>query len=77
MFDLLSIEEDKLAAAQGWGVFYVYDLSIAKYSVRILALSLPHPHSEAAGIFVVGRARFGDPLAQKALKLLMHGAPKK
>lgn len=77
--DLLTADEDKIAATQGWGIFHVYDQGVSQWVIRILSLGLqpPHNHSEAAGVHVVGLARSGQPVAQKALKILMHGVPKK
>lgn len=70
MHDLLTVEEDKVAAAQGWGIFHVYDHP--RWGIRILSQGLmpPHNNSEAAGAHVVALARSGQPTAQKALKLL-------
>lgn len=68
MFDLLTIEEDAAAAAQGWTLNHVYDLEAARWRV----MTLGSPHAEAAGQFVVNRARMGDALAQKALGLVMN-----
>ena len=78
MFDLLTTEEDKIAASQGWAICHVYDLEVTQWVIRILSLGLqpPQNNSEGAGAHVVNLARMGQPVAQKALKLLMHGAPK-
>ncbi len=67
MLDLLTIEEDKLAASQGWSLNYVYDLDTQK--VRVMVLS--SPSAEMGGQYVVAQARQGSALAQKALGLVM------
>lgn len=68
MFDLLSAEEDKAAAAQGWGIHHVYELEAQKWVVRVLPV-------EAAPV-VVNLAKAGDRLALKALRILTHGPQK-
>lgn len=68
MFDLLTIEEDAVAAVQGWSLAHVYDLETKRWRI----MTLGSPHAEAAGQFVVNRARSGDALAQKALGLVMN-----
>ena len=79
MFDLMTTEEDKVAASQGWGLHHVYDLDTSAWVIKVLSQGLnpPHNNSDGAGIHVVALARAGQPVAQKALKLLMHGVPKK
>ncbi len=62
---LLTTEETTLAASQGWGVHHVYELEAQKWVIRIL------PSTTAQGI--VNLARQGNPLATKALRLVMHG----
>ncbi len=65
--DWLSTDEAAIAAAQGWSLSHVYDLKSEKWIVQVYG----QPSSEQAGQFVVGRARAGDALAQKALRLVM------
>ena len=79
MYDLLTIEEDKVAASQGWGIFHVYDQDVRQWVIRILSMGLqpPHNHSEGAAQHVVGLARMGQPVAQRALQIYSHGVPKK
>ena len=67
MHDLLTIEEDKEAAAQGWSLAHVYDLATARWRVMVLGM----PSAEAVGQQVVALARMGNPVAQKALGLVM------
>lgn len=67
MYDLLTIEEDKLAAAQNWSLCHVYDLATNKWRVQVCGM----PSSELAGQHVVNQARMGSALAQKALQLVM------
>lgn len=79
MFDLLTTDEDKLAASQGWGLHHVYDMNVSQWVIRVLPVAFqdPLPHAEAAGAYVVNLARQGQPVALKALRFLMHGVPKK
>lgn len=65
--ELLTIDEDKAAAAQGWSLNHVFDLELDKWRVMVLG----HPSAEIAGQAVVHLARQGSPLAQKALGLIM------
>ena len=71
MTDLMTREEDKHAAAQGWAVKDVYDLQSARWRVMILSTNPVHPYADAALAHVIGQARAGVPLAQKALKHVM------
>lgn len=64
MHDLLTADEDKLAAAQGWGLYHVYDLATTQWVIRILP-------AEAAPN-VVNLARANHPLPLKALRLMTH-----
>ena len=61
---LLSPEEDKEAAKQGWGLYHVYELNEKTWTLRILP-------TEAAEL-VVNMARNNQTLAQKALGLLTN-----
>jgi hypothetical protein len=64
MHDLLTIEEDKVAAAQGWGLHHVYDMAVDQWVIRIL----PAQATEA----VINLARANHPLPLKALRLMTH-----
>ena len=65
MHDLLTVEEDKAAAAQGWVLAHVYDMEVKQWVVRILpATAVPQ---------VVALAKTGNALALKALRILAHG----
>lgn len=68
MHGLLTDEEDKAAAAQGWGLFHVYDLAVTQWVIRVLPAE--------ASPNVVNLAKTGDRLAVKALRILMHGPQK-
>ena len=68
MYDLLTAEEDKTAAAQGWGLYHVYDMAVTQWVIRVLPAE--------ASPNVVNLARAGDRLAVKALRILMHGPQK-
>ena len=64
MHDLLTVEEDKEAAKQGWGLHHVYELEAQRWSIRILpAEAAPH---------VVNLARANHPLPLKALGLMSN-----
>ena len=64
MLDLLTIEEDKAAAEQGWGLYHVYDEKADQWVVRIL----PADAAEK----VVAMARTSAPLALRALTILSN-----
>ena len=72
MYDLLTIEEDKQAAAGGWSLEYVYDTKTSRWVVQILPRSFMKPFhfADAMAARVVGMARMGDPLSIKALRLM-------
>ena len=65
--DLLTIEEARAAAAQGWSLGHVYDLATRRWRVMVLGM----PSAEAVSQHVVHLARNGQPLALKALSLVM------
>lgn len=80
MFDLLTKEEDHVAAGQGWGLHYVHDQQLKKWRVQILPVTFAPPlaSAESAMKHVINLARTqGQPLAVKALRLMAHGAQKK
>jgi hypothetical protein len=60
--NLFTVEEDKLAASQGWGLHHVYDLKSCAWSVRILPAHM-------AGL-VLNLAKANQPLPLKALRLI-------
>lgn len=64
MHDLLSIEEDAIAAQQGWGLHHVYEMENRQWVIRIL----PAQATEA----VINLARNNHPLPLKALRLMTH-----
>lgn len=64
MQDLLTIEEDKEAAKQGWGIHHVYEMETDRWSIRILPVDM-------AGL-VVNLARANHPLPLKALRLMSN-----
>ena len=69
MLDLLTIEEDKAAAEQGWGLYHVYDEKADQWIVRIL----PADAAEK----VVAMARTSAPLALRALTILSNKGARK
>ena len=66
--DLLTSLECSQAASQGWSLHHVYDLKTARWLVMILG----SPSVDDTCARVVQQARAGDPLAQKALSLVMR-----
>lgn len=68
--DLLTVEEARTAAAQGWGVYDVYDQTSGKWRVMVLGLS----SAEASFRAVFAQAKAGSVVAQKALRLVAAGA---
>ena len=74
MFDLLSIQEDQHAAAQGWELAYVYDLRRRTMRPQILALRPHFNNAEQASTFVINEARNRNDLALKAIRLVVHHA---
>lgn len=64
--DLLTKDERAIATKLGWDVHHVFDLETQKWCVRIL------PTTSLGG--VIHLAKTGNPLATKALRLVMHGA---
>ena len=70
MYDLLSKEEDVVAASQGWQLSHVYDLEVNAWRVMVLGM----PSAVAASLSVVERARNGSPLALKALRTVMNSS---
>ena len=69
MRDLLTADEDLQAAAQGWGLFDVYDIKAARWRVMVLG----QPSAEVASRRVVEQARQGSGVALKALRLVVKG----
>ena len=69
MRDLLTADEDLQAAAQGWGLFDVYDLKTTRWRVMVLG----QPSAEVASRRVVEQARQGSGVALKALRLVVKG----
>ena len=65
--DLLTVEETKTAAAQGWSLGHVYDLATRRWRVMVLG----SPSAEAVSQHVIHLARNGEPVALKALGLVM------
>ena len=72
MFDLLSLEEDKEAAALGWCLSYVYNTKTCRWAIQILPLVFSEPleYVDVIAAKVVGMGRINHPLALKALRLM-------
>lgn len=70
MLDLTK-EERAEAAAQGWGLFHIYDMEKSKWHMNVLPLSFG-PHTSAMKVqgYVIAQARARHPLCVKALQLM-------
>jgi hypothetical protein len=60
----MTIEEDKVAAAQGWELCHVYEMHEDKWKICILPPTM-------TGL-VVNLAKANHPLPLKALRLISH-----
>ena len=67
--DLLTIEETAQAAQQGWLLSHVYDLAPKRW--RVMVLPLDGKSAAAMSTALIGQARGGNTLAQKALGIVM------
>jgi hypothetical protein len=78
MLDLTK-EERAEAAAQGWGLFQIYDLDKCRWHMNILPLSIgSHATVSQAQAHVINQARARHPLSVKALQLMsQYNAGKK
>lgn len=72
--DVLLPRETEQAAAEGWGLFWVFDLGPKKW--RLMALYTNGNANQDAGEYVVSRARMGHPICTKALQLIMESIQK-
>ena len=72
MFDLLTIEEDREAAAMGWSLNYVYHAEAKRWNAQVFPLAFVKPFecAESMAAHVVGMARMGHPLSIKALRFV-------
>lgn len=79
MYDLLTVEEDEVAASLGWVVQYVFDLRRDRWTVQILPAQFGPPFDQAdqVGALVVGMARQGNALSVKALRLVSNPVTRK
>lgn len=69
--DRLQDHEAKLAAAQGWQLCDVYDGTRTRHQILPVVFAAPFNNAEKVLRFVIGRARSGDGLAQRALQIVM------
>jgi hypothetical protein len=67
--DLLTIEESKVAASQGWQLFHVYDRG--RWSIKVLSTNPAVRNAESASQIVIAHARAGSVLHQKAISLVL------
>lgn len=74
-FDLLTEHEAASARQQGWLLCPVYCLNKKRWQNTILPVEFKAPFNNASkmGAWVISRARQGDALALKALRLLVQG----
>lgn len=72
--ELLQTHEAAEARSQGWLLTQVFDPHSRRLTPQILPVSfgVPFKHARAATAWVVTRARGNDPLALKALRIVMQ-----
>lgn len=72
---MLTPYETETARSQGWLLADVFDPRSKKLRPQILPITFKPPFSRAeqATLFVVRRARENDPLALKAVRLIVQG----
>ena len=75
MATLLSAADAEAAAGQGWGVSYVLNPVLGTMALMIFPTSFTGPFKNVPSCtrWVVNRARHGDGLALRALRLLSKG----
>jgi hypothetical protein len=67
----LTTEERAAAAAQGWGLFHVFDLARGRWNLAVLPPRFgPGMHAERTLRAVIEQARNNHPVALKALRLI-------
>lgn len=66
----LTNEERAAAAAQGWGLFHVYDMAKRRWTLNVLPLDFQGTSAEATLRQVLERARSNNAIAIKALRLI-------
>lgn len=73
--DLLQTHEAEQARRQGWLVAEVFDSRSMRLAPQILPVTFTDPfkHARAATAWVATRARANDPLALKALRIVVQG----
>lgn len=73
--DLLQTHEAAEASAQGWALVDVFDTRSSRLAPQILPIHFngPFKHARAATAWVATRARSNDPLALKALRIVVQG----
>ena len=72
MHPSLSPAENQIAQSQGWGLFDVFSSDTSKWLIQILPTD--HPKHSAAQAYqnVYERAAFRDPVAIRALQVVME-----
>jgi hypothetical protein len=71
--DLLTNDETLQAEKEGWLVGYVYDPRTERCVAQVLPVRFAKPFAtaESTAAYVIQRAKAGNPLALKALQLVM------
>lgn len=69
--DQLQDHEIKTAAQQGWVLCEVYDTGRVRRQIHPTAFTAPFTNVEKTTRWVIDRARGGDTLALRALRMLM------
>ena len=72
MFDLLTPDESRHAAACGWQLNTVYDMNKERWAIEIMPCDHPKTSAYHTQARVVGLARTGDAVAVRALQLVVR-----
>ena len=72
MFDLLTPDENRHAAACGWQLNTVYDMNRKRWALEVMPCDHPKTSAHHTQVRVVGLARAGDAVAMRALQLVVR-----
>lgn len=67
----LTAIEAQHAAGQGWGLFHIYDQALSRWSLAVMSLDHPATSAQDTAGAVYELARQRDPVAIRALRLIM------
>ena len=69
--DDLTPQEITTANERGWGLYYVFDQKVARWSRTILPTNFDVcKHAQVAAVQVINTAKMNDQLSIKALRLM-------